>query len=227
MLPRALAAWAMVAVSMGKTEYNAAYANHLQSRDAAMSNFLWTYFVGVVLSIGPLVQSGFALGIEDFGNKPLVEANYKQWPGIMPLINDEARVYRSWVNGNEHFLFKGDVRRLNAALNVFGQLNLKKLEVVLVPGPCVGHSLQRDKEVAYNWELRIIGGIALQNLGHSKHPVLTVCVGGDIDLSKLEIPETVTVTSRGKPEDKTAAEGDRRETLEKIDAFIAARRGTN
>jgi hypothetical protein len=37
----------------------------------------------------------WALGEEHFGNDPLSDANYGDWPGAMPLINNESRVYHT------------------------------------------------------------------------------------------------------------------------------------
>jgi hypothetical protein len=155
----------------------------------------------VVLLIGPLAQRGFAFGMEDFGNKPLSEGNVT--PEIMRLVNDEARVYHSWVNGNEQFLFKGDTTHLNAALKKFAALDIEEREAVLVPGPRLGYSFNREKEIPYDWELRVFGGIIgahVRTLDQGskvfpEHPRLTICVGGDIDLAKLEIPAGVTVIS--------------------------------
>src|SRR4051812_398772 len=68
------------------------------------------------MSVLALSCSAWGLGTEDFGNKPLAEANYKEWKGIMPVVNDKARVYSNWVNGNEHFYYTGKAKELNAAL---------------------------------------------------------------------------------------------------------------
>lgn len=144
-------------------------------------------------------QSAFGLGMETFGNKPLAEGNYTDWKGIMPVVNDKARVYRWWVNGNEHFFYKGTTKELNAALANFAKIEVEKHEVVLRPGPGIAHTFDR-KEIPHNWELHINGGISKHLLTRdkgdevwSKDPVLTIYTGGDIDLAKLEIPEGVTL----------------------------------
>lgn len=61
----------------------------------------------------------WAMGQEDFGNAALNEANFRDWPGIMPLVNHPSRVYHSWVNGNERFYYRGDAVALNDALRKF------------------------------------------------------------------------------------------------------------
>lgn len=141
-----------------------------------------------------------AWGEEHFGNSPLSEAHYRAWKGVMPLVNDKSRVYHTWVNGNEHFYYRGDATTLNAALRVFAATESEVREVVLRPAPGVVHSFNKAKLVQFNWGLHIRGGIAQAptNLDRatsvwSKYPVLTVYVGGDIDLDKTKIPDEVTV----------------------------------
>lgn len=77
-------------------------------------------------------------------------------------------------------------------------------EVLLRPGPCVVESFNRAKAIPYNWNLHIVGGIArhLTTLDRgsevwSQHPAMTVCVGGDIDLKKIEIPKSISVVDLG------------------------------
>lgn len=140
----------------------------------------------------------FALGTEEFGNKPLSERNYTDWPGIMPLVNDEARVYSNWVNGNEHLYYEGGTAALNSALKDFAAVKTETRRVIFRPGPGVASSFH-GKRVPCTWELHLVGGIA----GHiatldkgdliwSKFPVLTVYVGDEIDMKKLIIPDGVT-----------------------------------
>ena len=156
---------------------------------------------GTVLAIlGSLTaQRAWGLGDETVGNEPLNDANYTEWKGIMPVINDKARVYSNWVNGNEHFFYKGTTAELNAALAHFAKIEVKQHEVLLRPGPGIAHTFGR-KEVPYNWELHIHGGISKHLLTldkgeevWNKDPRLTIYTGGDIDLAKLEIPKGVTL----------------------------------
>ncbi len=144
-------------------------------------------------------QDAWGLGEETIGNEPLHEANYTEWKGIMPVINDKARVYSNWVNGNEHFFYKGTTAELNAALAHFAKIEVKQHEVLLRPGPGMGHTFG-GKEVPHNWELHIYGGISKHLLTldkgdevWNKDPRLTIHTGGDIDLAKLEIPKGVTL----------------------------------
>lgn len=141
----------------------------------------------------------FALGEETFGNAPLNEQNYRDWPGVMPLVNYQARVYHSWVNGNEHFRYKGTVAELNECLANFAKLKAKTREVLLRPGPGGGKSFH-GKEVPHDWALHINGGISKHVTTLDKgdqvwsvDPVLTIYVGGDIELEKIEFPDGVTL----------------------------------
>lgn len=142
----------------------------------------------------------WALGMEDFGHTALGEANYRDWPGIMPLVNDTSCVYHSWVNGNEQFYYRGDTAALNDALRNFAASKAEVHEVLLRPAPCEVKSFNGTKTIRYDWNLHIIGGIARHETTldqaskiWSKHPTLTVCIGGDISLEKLEIPKGVSI----------------------------------
>lgn len=142
----------------------------------------------------------WALGMEDFGNKPLNGANFTGWSGVMPVVNDEARVYHSWVNGNEHFYYLGDTESLNNALRNFAQIEGKTREVVLRPGPGITHSFNRKQEIRFGWKLHLIGGVirGMTELDKGanfwpEHPVLSVYVGGDIQLDQIKIPAGVSV----------------------------------
>ena len=154
----------------------------------------------VLAIVGSLTaQRAWGLGEETFGNDPLNEANFADWKGIMPVVNDKSRVYSNWVNGNEHFFYKSGTKELNAALVEFAKIEVKTHEVLLRPAPGITHTFDR-KEIPFNWELHIHGGISKHLLTldkgdevWNKDPRLTIYVGGDIDLAKLEIPNGVTL----------------------------------
>ncbi|MSR56362.1 MAG: hypothetical protein EXS05_01650 [Planctomycetaceae bacterium] len=141
----------------------------------------------------------WALGEETFGSEPLNEANFTDWPGVMPLVNNQARVYHTWVNGNEHCYYQGDVAALNEALKQFAAIKADKHEVVLRPGPIEATTFHRDKQIPYRWSLNLIGGIAKHMTTLEKgdkiwttSPVLTVYIDNHLPLDKLAIPDTVT-----------------------------------
>jgi len=151
-----------------------------------------------------LAASGkaWALGEEQVGNEPLSDANYTSWKGLIHVINEKSRIYYSWVNGNENFYFAGDTAKLNAALNAFAASEVAVKEVVLRPAPAETTSFDQSQKFPFNWHLQIFGGIAshltTREFGDqvwNKHPRLTVYVGGDIDLAKLEVPKGVTLVS--------------------------------
>ncbi len=151
-----------------------------------------------------LVASGraWALGEEQIGNEPLSDANYVAWKGLIEVINDPNRVYYNWVNGNENFYFAGDTAKLNEALKKYAASGVEVKEVVLRPAPAETTTFDRSKKFAYNWHLQIFGGIAAhlttREFGDqvwNKHPRMTVYVGGDIDLAKIEVPKGVTLVS--------------------------------
>ncbi len=160
----------------------------------------FSLFVGLLVLAFSAGQA-WALGMEDFGNKALSENNYGDWPGIMPLVNAESRIYHNWINGNEHFYYKGEIRSLNTALKEFSAVKTDARRVVLRLG--LGEARTLDgKSIPCNWQLHVIGGIAGTLATHdkgeliwSKFPVLTVFVGDGIDLKQLLIPEGITLMS--------------------------------
>lgn len=144
----------------------------------------------------------WALGEEQIGNEPLSPANYAKWPGLVEVINDKARAYYNWVNGNENFYYVGTVEEVNAALANFAKADLKEHEVVLLPEAGTVKSFQGDNQFTFQWHLQVFDGIAAHLLTLEKgdqvwasHPRLTIHVGKEIDLAKLEIPKGVTLLS--------------------------------
>jgi HEAT repeats len=153
-----------------------------------------------LMAIFSINSTTWALGLETVGNKPLNAANFKNWPGIMPVVNHNSRVYHSWVNGNEQFYYHGNNESLNDALQKFSETDSKVREVVLRPAPGTVYSFNKEKKYEFNWNLHIVGGIASsmakRDLGAniwSKNPILTIYVGGDIQLDKIKIPAGVKV----------------------------------
>lgn len=163
-----------------------------------MRRSLWTLMT-IMAVLGAWVPRVYGLGEETIGNEPLPEANYGEWKGIMPVINDKTRVYSNWVNGNEHFYYKGEAKYLNAALAAFAKIEVKTHEVLLRPGPGIAHTFDH-KEIPCNWELHVHGGISKHLLTldkgdevWNKDPRLTIYTGDDIDLAQLEIPTGITL----------------------------------
>lgn len=156
------------------------------------------------LLLGGMTVEAFGLAEETIGNRPLHEINYRDWQGIMPLVNDPHRVYRIWVNGNEHFYYRGDTAALNRALREFAALKVGARELILRPGPA-GTKTFKGVPVPYDWQLHIRGGIsrgmALKEAGTNvfeKYPTMTVFVGeGKIDLGRIRVPKGVTVLDLG------------------------------
>jgi hypothetical protein len=143
-------------------------------------------------------SQGWAMGTEEIGNAPLSAANYSDWKGIMPLVNDSSRVFQQWVNGNEHLYYDGNVDTLNDFLKNFRAAEMKKHEVILLPGPAVASSFNGEKKIPYQWMLHLVGGISkgilTRDLGEkiwSDSPQVTICVGEKFDLQKLKIPEGI------------------------------------
>jgi hypothetical protein len=172
-----------------------------------------------IVAVGLSFSShAWGLAMEEIGNKPLAEANYKDWKGIVPLVNDKARVYTIWVNGNESFYYKAGVKELNEALEKFAKVEVKNHVVVLRPGTGVRSTFDKVG-IAYQWELHVVGGIAatravddIEDLDWQKDPVLTIYIGGDIELDKLKFPDGVKLRYR--------ADDETHESYKKVTEFV-------
>lgn len=158
----------------------------------------WGLYLMVALAT---CGSASALGTEELGNKPLNDANYTSWPGIMPVVNHPSRVYQQWVNGNELLFYAGDMTALNDTLQKFSRTGCKPLEVVLRPGPGVARTFAQ-KPVSCQWRLQLMSRVSGYLLSRDRgkevwpdHPVLTVYVGNGIELEKLVLPAGMQVTS--------------------------------
>jgi hypothetical protein len=146
----------------------------------------------------------WAAGQEQFGSAPLLAANYPEWPRVVALVNDPARVYHWWVNGNEQCYYRGDTAALNAALANFARVGAEVHEVVIRPGPGRTRSFH-GKPVEFGWMLHLVGGISRHQttldrgpLVWSRHPMLHVFVVDDIRLDQLQVPEGVRLIGLGE-----------------------------
>jgi len=154
--------------------------------------------INVVLVCG-LGAPIWALGTECIGNKSLNERDYRDWKGIMPVINHPNRVYHRWVNGGEGFYYRSDTQTFNDYLRKFTVLDVGVREVVIRPGPATTRTFDGNS-VPYDWQLEFIGGISefLTTLDRgsniwSKWPTVSVFIGKGIELEKIRIPEGVHV----------------------------------
>lgn len=136
-----------------------------------------------------------AMGEETIGNKPLNDANYKNWPNLMPVINNQSRVYHTWVNGDEQFYFRGSTEQLNQLLADFSKLKSKKKEVLILPQREQVRSFDGKQSFEFNVSMHLVGGIAKHMAGRPKgnlywplEPQLTIYVTPETDLSELQIP---------------------------------------
>ena len=143
-------------------------------------------------------RAAHALGEESFGNAQ-VSAVQDGWPkGILEAINLESRVYSRWVNGNESFFFRGDLKAANEALRQFAAVELEIHEVLLRPGPG-GTSTFDGTAVACDWELHVPSGLYLGGARREKgtqvyrqRANLTIWIHPDrIQLDDLTIPKGV------------------------------------
>jgi hypothetical protein len=130
----------------------------------------------------------------DEGNDPQSAANYKKWPGLVEVVNQESRVTLVWCNGNEDCFYQGDTAALNQAIREFAKVDLKEHRVVILPQ-------SKAKNQPYTWRLHIVNGIAAsrftdvpnQNEFYDVEPALYVYAGKNIQLNQLIIPDGMNV----------------------------------
>lgn len=155
---------------------------------------LWLMVI-VVCSITPQALS---IGMEEFGDKS-IKPRTNWMPGLADIVNSPGRVYSYEVNGDEHYFWRGDEVAFNAVLRQFSQFSGG--ELVILPAPGTVRTFD-GKELEIFWELHVPGGFYLtraQREGEatirSKHPVLTVYVGGKkgLDVNKLKISKTLQI----------------------------------
>lgn len=149
-----------------------------------------------------------AMGIEAFGNRPVLMCDHGRWPGLEKVVNQSFRVYRQWVNGSESLCYRGDLKALNEGIRAFADIQADVHEVVIRRGPGIMKSFQ-DKEIEHDWRIEITGGIALsvkidQTEGQAKDfpPTMIIYVDDErLPFDRLEIPETVIVRRDDVPGD--------------------------
>lgn len=170
-----------------------------------------TLFFPLILGLALITLNAWPMGQETFGNEPLSDLNYTDWPGIVPLINDEHRVYSTWVNGNEYFYYRGDTEAFNQFLALFAALESPAHEVVFRPGPGHAQSFHNDRPIPIGWQMHLVGGIVAQMIDFEgtadawdMHPTITVCLteNGRIQLDKIIVPEKVDVLQVADLRDK-------------------------
>lgn len=155
----------------------------------------------VVLASCVVPSTASGRGEETFGNAPLSRLNYRDWPGIMPLLKHGERVYYSWVNGNENFYYSGGVDAFNDALRRFAAAELDDYQVVLRPGPGVVTSFRGDRRTEFSWHVNLAGGIvarsrareAKSDLVWNPHPTLSLYVTEETPLDEIVLPQGITL----------------------------------
>lgn len=127
----------------------------------------------VTLLVLALPATVRALGEESFGNAPMVRQ--PDWAaGVLEVVNLESRVYRRWVNGNEHFYYRGNFKALNEALRKYAAVQADVRQLVLLPGSGKTQSFEH-KPVAFDWQFHVPSGI-YKAVSKRSNPILTAYV---------------------------------------------------
>jgi hypothetical protein len=117
--------------------------------------------------------AAFALATESFGNDPMPKQ--PEWAeGVVDVVNLKSRVYSFWVNGNESFFYRGNVRDLNEALRVYATVKDEARPLLLLPGSGTRQSFD-NKMIEFDWQLHVPSGI-YRAMSKRTHAVLTVYI---------------------------------------------------
>jgi len=178
--------------------------------------------VWMIILVSGSAPAAFGLGEEEMGNKPV--GMQGGWPeGILDAVNDPARVYRRWVNGNEQFYFSGGPAEINRIIAAFGKVKIERRELMLRAEAGTTHTFGR-KAVAFTLCLDLPSGIFLHHAkevgeedAYPTYAKLILYLGdGKLPLAKLEVPRAIRVR---RPAD---ALGGLRRTLTHTDAYVRA-----
>ena len=134
------------------------------------------------------------------GNQPLSHFDDAQWPGLRAVVNDASRVlFTEGPVTQQSAFYQGDTTALERILRAFAAAEIEERVVVLLPGRGGGFPLM-DKSSFYDWRLdmdrgewRVPTSDEILKLIRHPHPILTVYVGGAVDLKRLRIPDGVVL----------------------------------
>lgn len=138
----------------------------------------------------------FALGTENFGDKPIESS--PDWPdGLKVMADSPGLVYSRWVNGGEYFCYKGDVNAFNDALKKFADINAPAHRLYIDYG--FGKTKSFDgKEIQFDWRLDFTRGVSRDivlkegQIDANLYPKLTYYLcRGETKLDNLILPENV------------------------------------
>jgi hypothetical protein len=150
-----------------------------------------------VLGISTVV---FALGTENFGDKP-IEISCDWYDGVAVVAQSPGMIYSRWVNGGEDFYYKADTNTFNNVLQKFDAVSSPLRRLIIESGSGTAKSLQGDKEFTFDWKLDIASGIYLHMLisdntmkKDQMYPSITLFLGsGSINIEQLNIPAGIDV----------------------------------
>ncbi|MGB0582328.1 MAG: hypothetical protein ACPGVU_21760 [Limisphaerales bacterium] len=99
------------------------------------------------------------VGPDSLHGRPTVEQG--DWPkGIVAIPRHESRVFSVWVNGNENFYFKANLRDINEMIALFSLARMRDHELILKQGTPKDAAFMKQSH-AYNVNLQILAGISL------------------------------------------------------------------
>lgn len=162
--------------------------------------FLWAALV-----VGAVASVLYAWG----GNHPKGEMHLQKdtWPtDMLKLLNIEQQVHGHWVNANDEFFYKGDLKALNAFIKTAASMDdVIPVYLDLRAGDKRRSDLWGDKpDIKYNWKMLVLtrgwaGPMWPKDAGEDVQLAVVIDVWLDrgIVLEKLEVPVNVVVRSGG------------------------------
>lgn len=157
--------------------------------DRRLSRWIIPFMAFITLLTIPVPGEALLYTVE--GNDPQSAANYKQWPGLVDVVNQTSRRHLLWCNGFESLSYAGDTDALNSMLKQYAKVECPTHTVILRPGP-----LQEK----YDWELHFSQGIMQsmiekQNLQSVRDvdPTLVIYVNDRLKLESVVMPESMQI----------------------------------
>ena len=155
----------------------------------------------------------FGLGTEEFGDKPIHPQ--PDWPeGVEAVIQSPGRIYSRWVNGDEHFYYRGDTAGFNEVLRKFADTKTPIHRLILQKEYGKVKSLDGKSGFRYDWLLRVPSGLYRNQLIREKgkstneiYPSIVIPSGSNISFEGIIVPSGVDVIYPGNVKDDDYVKG--------------------
>ena len=141
------------------------------------------------------------------------------WPnGLADLLNSGGQVYGYYLNWDDHFFFAGDTEDFNEFLQRCAKLKGGPTKLILHPGQGNRDTFEKrylpsDGTIRFDWKVTVPQLVewdktklpASVRVTSSGEITVELWLGGQVDLSKVEVPLNLKVESGGEIEKFIAA----------------------